>query len=216
MIQYGAANVWDSGDFTMTAVRNSLAAAAFAVAALAGISDANATTYVVDAFANSSSGGTGLSTIALTLGETFHVTASPNDLWSAGALPRWSDADGLTGNRFATGTDESLQPINTLIGIDFGLWTQNGLSAPFGTLVGEIGGVYQPLGTNFNGLAWGTGTLNLYYWDSNFGDNTGSIAAQVSAAPEPAAWTMLLMGFGGLGALLRFRRRTDFAVAKAA
>lgn len=31
-------------------------------------------------------------------------------------------------------------------------------------------------------------------------------AAAVSAVPEPAGWAMMLVGFGGLGALLRRRR----------
>jgi hypothetical protein len=61
-----------------------------------------AANFVVDAKANSAniSGtvtGTGLDTISLTFGETFSVTSSVNDLWSLGTLPRFSDADGLTG-----------------------------------------------------------------------------------------------------------------------
>jgi hypothetical protein len=35
-------------------------------------------------------------------------------------------------------------------------------------------------------------------------------AAAVSAVPEPASWAMMLLGFGGLGAVLR-RRRTALA-----
>ena len=82
----------------------------------------------VDAYANSTSGGTGVATISLTAGQQFTVTASPTDLWSAGALPRWSNADGLTGaDLHATGTDDSGQSAGTIIGPgNFGLWTQNG------------------------------------------------------------------------------------------
>ena len=32
-------------------------------------------------------------------------------------------------------------------------------------------------------------------------------AAAVAAVPEPASWAMMLLGFGGLGAVLRRRRR---------
>jgi len=176
---------------------------------------AHATTFIVDAMGNSSTDGSGLATISLTSGQAFQISADPNDLWSAGPLPRWSNADGLTGNRLATGTDESGEAAGVLIGQDFGTWTQNGLTAPFGTLVGEINGVFHVLGTSFNGAAWDTGTLNLFYWDSNNFDNSGSISADVAAAtgvvPEPASWAMMILGFGMAGAT--FRRRRQMAQA---
>jgi len=183
-----------------------------AATALAGA--ASAATYIVDAQANSSSGGVGVTTINLTAGQNFTVSVDPNDLWSAGALPRWSNADGLTHDTFATGTDESGQAAGTLIGTDFGTWTQANLTAPFGTLVGEINGVFHVLGTSFSGAAWDTGTLELFYWDSNNGDNTNSITAAVGTAlvPEPAAWGLMILGFGLSGAMLR-RRRAAGAIA---
>jgi hypothetical protein len=190
--------------------------AALAAGAILAAGAAQAATFVVSAMGNSSTDGSGLSTIALTSGETFQVSVDPTDLWSAGPLPRWSNANGLTGNRFATGSDESGQPAGTLIGQNFGLWTQNGLSAPFGTLVGELNGVFEVLGTNFNGVAWNTGTLNLFYWDSNNFDNSGSISANVTAAiaalPEPASWGLMILGFGMTGAMYR-RRRTMTSTA---
>ncbi len=187
-----------------------LLAATIFVVGLASASAAEAAVYVVGAQANSSSGGVGASTISLTGGQNFTVNVAPSDLWSAGALPRWSNADGLTGNLFATGTDNSGEAAGTLIGQDFGTWTQNGLTAAFGTLVGEIGGVFKVLGTNYTGAAWGAGTLNLYYWDSNSADNAGAIDAFVtasSAVPEPATWALMIGGFGLAGQALRSRKR---------
>ena len=178
---------------------------ALAAAATLGTA-ASAATYTVDALANSSTGGTGLATIGVVFGQNLFVSASPTDLWSAGDLPHWSNADGLIGDQFATGTDESGEPFGTQIGQSFGLHNQNSYSAPFGSLVGEIGGVYQLLGTSFNGTAWGTGTLNLFYWDSNAGDNFGSIDASVSV-PEAATWAMMIAGFGLVGIAARSRRR---------
>ena len=127
---------------------------------------AQAGTVDVFAFANSSSGGVGqFSGLNLTTGENFSVSASSTDLWNAGDLPRWSNADGLVGDLFATGSDDSGQPLGTLIGQAFPLWTEANLTAPYGSLVGEIGGVFEFLGTSFSGPAWGTGALNLYYWE---------------------------------------------------
>jgi hypothetical protein len=75
-------------------------------------------------------------------------------------------------------------------------------------LVGELGGVFKVLGTNFNGTAWNTGTLNLFYWDSNNIDNTGSVLASVivTNVPEPVTWSLMILGFGMAGSMLRRRR----------
>lgn len=177
-------------------------------AGLLATGSAHAATFVVQAAANSSSGGVGLGTFDFVLGESFTVTADTDDLWNAGALPRYSDADGLDGDRFATATDDSGQAVGTQIGDDFGFWVQNGLSARYGSLVGEIGGVYKVLGTNFAGNAWGTGTLSLYYWDSNSSDNSGAITADIrtSVIPEPSTWALTILGFGLLGSAVRRRR----------
>jgi hypothetical protein len=150
-----------------------------------------------------------LATVALAGGQSFTVSAAVTDLWSAGALPRWSNADGLTGPLFATGSDESGQPAATLIGTNFGLHTQFSFSAPYGSLVGEIGGTYLLLGTNYAGTApAGGGTLTLFYWDSNNGDNTGSIRVTIDTpvahVPEGGAG-LILLGLGMVGAGLAQR-----------
>jgi PEP-CTERM motif len=185
------------------------AASLFAFAA-----PASAAIFIVKAFDHSSIGvsGTPLNTgLSLTTGQSLNVSSSLNDLWSAGALPRFSDANGLVGNRLATALDDSGQPVGTLIGINFGNPTFGPHTAPFGSLVGRIGGVYQTLGANFNGTAWNNGTLELFYWDSNQGDNSGEIAFNISV-PEPESWALMLLGFGLAGAAIR-RRTVKFALS---
>ncbi len=166
---------------------------------------AHAAPFAVDAFANSTSGGTGVATISLSAGEQFTVTVNPADLWNAGDLPRWSNAGGLVANLYATGSDASGQPFGTLIGQNWGTWTQNGLTAPYGALVGQIGsGSFFLVGTSYLGTASAAGILSLYYFDSNQSDNSGKITANVSAVPLPSA--VLLLAPGLLG-LVGFRKR---------
>lgn len=190
-----------------------IAAAAVATFAM----PAQAATFVVSAAGNSSSGGTALQTgLAFVSGQAFRVRSSINDLWSAGSLPRFSDGSGLTGSRFATAADDSGQPVGTLIGTDFGPYTQDGFTAAYGTLVGRIGDTYYNLGANNNLVATSSGQLELFYWDSNNGDNAGSISFNIlNGVPEPGTWAMMILGFGLIGTALRRARkpRAQTAVA---
>ncbi|MEF8733680.1 MAG: PEP-CTERM sorting domain-containing protein [Candidatus Accumulibacter meliphilus] len=187
------------------AMKNKMIRVAIAALALGGAVTANAALFDVAAFANSSSEGVGLNTgITLSAGQHFSVTAATGDLWNAGELPRWSNANGLVADLFATGSDDSGLPAGTHIGKNFGAWSQNGLSAPYGALVGELAGTYFLLGTNFSGLAPVAGTLSLYYWDSNNGDNSGSVRADVTV-PEPIALSLVSIGLLGVGFTRRKR-----------
>ena len=185
-----------------------LTAFALGIALMAPL-PASAATFIVQALANSSTGGTALSTVSLAAGQAFTVSSSTNDLWSAGALPRFSDANGLVANRFATPADDSGQTTGTLIGQSFGTYTQSGFTAPYGAMVGRINTSYFLVGSSFAGVTASAGVLELFYWDSNNGDNTGQIAAEVNAlagaVPEATTWGMMIAGFGLVGLSLRRR-----------
>jgi hypothetical protein len=53
----------------------------------------------------------------------------------------------------------------------------------------------------------GNGTI------SAFGPATSSRLGAVAAVPEPSTWAMMLVGFGGIGATMRRRRRQTLALA---
>ena len=144
--------------------------------------------------------------IALLAGDVLEVSADPGDLWSAGALPRWSNAGGLVGDLVATGSDESGEAMGTLIGEDWGAYTDGGFAAPYGALVGQVASQRIFIGTGFAGAAPVDGTLSLLYWDSNYGDNTGAIDVTVSVSQVPIPAPAALIGVGLL-ALGWCRRR---------
>jgi hypothetical protein len=179
---------------------------------------AQAATFNVLAQANSSTGGIGAATVTLVAGESYSVSVNPSDIWSAGPLPRWSNADGLITTLIATGTDESGEAAGTVIGVDTPLWTQDGLTAPFGALVGRIGvGSFFVIGTSFSGTATTSGVLQLFYWDLNNEDNTDAIAAnittsEVGGVPLPGALPLFATGLGAIG-LLTWRRKRNAVAA---
>ena len=195
-------------------MKSKLSALLLATGLMLGATNASAASFVVKAMDNSSGGGTALNTgIALTSGQTLVVSSSTNDLWSAGAADRISDANGLTGLRLATALDDSGKPVGTVIGGNYGIWSSGGLAAPYGSLGGRIGSSLQLLGANYTCPAWATGNLELFYWDSNSGDNFGEITFEINAktggsVPEPTSWAMMLTGFALLGTALRRSRRT--------
>ncbi|MFI4965908.1 MAG: PEPxxWA-CTERM sorting domain-containing protein [Caulobacterales bacterium] len=52
---------------------------------------------------------------------------------------------------------------------------------------------------------WGASNI-VVTQTADSGSQSGSDAVDVAGVPEPASWALMLMGFGGMGALLRRRR----------
>ena len=89
------------------------------------------------------------------------------------------------------------------------------------TFVDTTGGVFQqtfarPVNGFFNAIAIDGQLIDYFSIAANgtIGDvrqmRIGGVG-EIGVVPEPATWAMMLMGFGGAGALLRSRRRPAFA-----
>lgn len=46
------------------------------------------------------------------------------------------------------------------------------------------------------------------YWEAT---SVSGTASAITSVPEPATWALMLIGFAGIGGLLRFGRRTTVA-----
>jgi len=131
-------------------------------------------------------------------GDAFTASAAIDDLWRAGddvGGVRESNADGLTG----------IPPYG---GHNFGSPVGDGFAAPFGALVGRLGTTYFLMGTSYSSgplVLSGPAELELYYWDTFTGDNSGFVTVDIEPIPEPG--TLLLLGSGITSLALRRRRR---------
>jgi hypothetical protein len=86
---------------------------------------------------------------------------------------------------------------------------------PLTVLAGSANSLVGDDGLN---IAWNIGaltkgasaTINYAYV---VGEHIETAGGPGGGIPEPTSWAMMLLGFGGIGALLRARRRTAFAAA---
>lgn len=82
------------------------------------------------------------------------------------------------------------------------------LNTLVGAFNGPNGGSLFEIGTGGNFLVptgatqFYLGTVDGYQWN----DNVGNFTALISSVPEPATWALFIMGFGGIGAAMRFGR----------
>jgi hypothetical protein len=111
--------------------------------------------------------------LEVTKGQYLLITVDEEDTWSAGGGPRTSNADGL-GNP---------------LGHNFGNFNKAGGSFLYGSLVASLDGgkTFFLVGTKWFGTASNDGVLSFYYWDSNQGDNGGSVIANVQIDSDSLA-----------------------------
>jgi subtilisin-like proprotein convertase family protein len=92
------------------------------------------------------------------------------------------------------------------------------------TALNAAGGVFQPLHplSAFDGLS-SAGNWTLRIYDDAAADAgafqgwtltlTGNVVGEGAGVPEPAAWAMMLLGFFGLGSMVRASRRRSALAA---
>jgi hypothetical protein len=183
-------------------IKFSRAALGAALLAVAGIASAATTAAVtVSAHDNSLYGPTGGGAIAGLDGLDSGLSVDAGEFLTFSATGSWNNSD--PDSSYTSGADGhdgfagDAHP-----NFDY---SQFGLNAAYGALVGKIGnGNYFLIGDSFTGNANATGELKLFYWDSDYANNTGSVNVQISAVPEPA--NIALMGLA-LGAFALSRRR---------
>ncbi len=126
--------------------------------------------FDVHAKVHSLSGGALLDTgIKLQIGDTLTLGVDAQDLWSI----IWNDSNWKAIN--AKGIAESNGSV-------YGLLSAKNFAFTYGSLVGTLNGgtTYFPIGTYLKGTVLTPGTLSLLCWDSDKGNNMGSVRTFVN------------------------------------
>jgi hypothetical protein len=131
------------------------------------------------------------------------------------------------GQAYLASTDGSLQNLNIALNSGFGFTAfefnvNSAVTGPVTLIFTDQFGHTQSTTTSFDVGANGSNFFNAFSTNGEVitrvsltGANIASVGqvrlGGVSAIPEPASWALLIVGFGGAGALLRKRRRLVFA-----
>ncbi|WP_298836460.1 VPLPA-CTERM sorting domain-containing protein [uncultured Roseobacter sp.] len=162
------------------------------IAAAAVFISTSASASTVDAFNLDVTTSTGTdSNIVLELGKTYRLTVSGT--FSIGSNPTRHVADA---EFFNLGSDP-LVPLDRVRSREIGVGV-NGMDIDFGA--------YSPDNV-YSALIEGTGsTINVFFADSAYRDNSGSLRVEISTIPLPAGMLLLLSGLAGFGVMRRRSR----------
>jgi hypothetical protein len=213
-------------------MRNILLAAGVAAASMAVAAQANATA-MFNFFPGDASPGAGFTVIdkftntAGIVGSGFEIKVPPAD--GSGAPPANSVPAGTSYLSVLAGGSATITFAKPVTGVEFdwgSIDTYNTLTVYFdgtsATVVPGADGNF--IGTIANGDQHAPGTNGLFELFSDDGTDTFTgitlTSSQnsfeidnlaVQGVPEPATWAVMLMGFGGIGAMIRRRRAAAFA-----
>jgi hypothetical protein len=95
----------------------------------------------------------------------------------------------------------------TAFGFTFGSYVNVGSSATLTLNTGEIFTVTPGTTAQFIGFTSDAPITSISLdYDNSFTFDVLSVSSNLASVPEPASWTLMLLGFGGLGAVMRRRR----------
>jgi hypothetical protein len=171
---------------------------------------------------NGFTGTTNLGTAPLTVGG-FGVSVSSN---SSAAISPGGASDNIDGSEFLfanlTGTVADPGALTftfasaiTSFGANFVSFNNNVLRES--AVIGGVAIDPLPMSPNFLGFVSNTAFTSITFRNQMGGGNNDSfgldnVRYSVAAVPEPATWAMMLVGFGMMGAAMRYRRRSTKAV----
>lgn len=163
----------------------------FAAAAAISVLCSAATAAVIDAFALDVTSAAGTdSSVVLNAGETYRLTVSGTILIGSNPTRHVADAEYFN---LGGPSPAPIDGTSTEIGVGV-----DGADIDFGA--------FNPTNV-YSALIVGDGTtINVFFSDSAYGDNSGSLAVEIATVPLPAGMALMLSGLAGLG--LARRRKT--------
>ena len=167
---------------------------ALATAAVIGLSSSAASAAVVDVFSLDVTSAAGTdSSVTLDLGTEYSVTVSGRFFLGSNTTRHVADAE------FFNLGSSPLNPLDDVTSAEIGVGI-DGADVDFGA--------FDPSSVYTTTVVGDGTTINVFFNDTNYGDNTGSLSveiAEIAVVPLPAGLALMLMGLGGLR-LVRRRR----------